>query len=251
MPTPCNSCLNPPAEQQVCRRSLQRHLPIPERLHRARNHVIGQPIYQAAHVGFSLKPRRDSGASSLPKCHVRGSPDVSARFGGCEPATVRASLAHSVGIFFSAVMSPSPEVLLAPFLFQLPHTVSVGSKAPPAVSVVPSPDISRGKYSVAPGVSARHKLTDDNVTAAGSDLRAVFEKYESRANSVNCPEHLADESAPLSADPGSASCDANILAREARMDAIHSSRPFGWIEQPNVSLVHVQPWEPSVCRSQS
>ena len=30
------------------------------------------------------------------------------------------------------------------------------------------------------------------------------------------------------------------------MDAIHSSRPGGWIEQPNVSLVHVQAGEPSV-----
>lgn len=251
MPTPCNSCLNPPAEQQVCRSSLQWHLPIPERLHRTRNQVIGQPIYQAAHMGFSLKPRRASGSNSLPKCHVSGSPDVSARFGGCDPATVRASLAHSVGIFFNAVMSPSPEVLLAPFLFQLPQTVSVGSKAPPPVTVVPRADISRGKYSVAPGVPARHKLADDNVTPSGPDLRAVFEKHESRLNSVNCPEHLADESASLSTDPGPSSCDANILARETRMEAIHSSRPFGWIEQPNVSLVHVQPREPSVCCSQS
>nr|WP_240946357.1 hypothetical protein [Pseudomaricurvus alkylphenolicus] len=30
------------------------------------------------------------------------------------------------------------------------------------------------------------------------------------------------------------------------MDAIHSSGPVGWIEQLDVSMVHVQPWEPSV-----
>jgi hypothetical protein len=31
------------------------------------------------------------------------------------------------------------------------------------------------------------------------------------------------------------------------MDAIHASGVVGWIEQPNVSFVHVQTGEPSVC----
>jgi hypothetical protein len=35
------------------------------------------------------------------------------------------------------------------------------------------------------------------------------------------------------------------LAREPRMDAIHSSFPVGCREQPNVSLEHLQVWEPS------
>jgi hypothetical protein len=30
------------------------------------------------------------------------------------------------------------------------------------------------------------------------------------------------------------------------MDAIHVSGVIGWIEQPNVSFVHVQVWEPSI-----
>ena len=30
------------------------------------------------------------------------------------------------------------------------------------------------------------------------------------------------------------------------MEAIHSPRPVGWIEQPNVSLVHMQAGEPAV-----
>ena len=33
------------------------------------------------------------------------------------------------------------------------------------------------------------------------------------------------------------------------MDAIHSSRIFGWIEQPNVAFVHMQVGEPAVCGS--
>ena len=31
------------------------------------------------------------------------------------------------------------------------------------------------------------------------------------------------------------------------MDAIHSSRVFGWIEQPDVSFPHTQVGEPSLC----
>jgi hypothetical protein len=30
------------------------------------------------------------------------------------------------------------------------------------------------------------------------------------------------------------------------MQAIHSARPRGWVEQPNVPLVHVQAGEPTV-----
>lgn len=40
--------------------------------------------------------------------------------------------------------------------------------------------------------------------------------------------------------------DAVRLAREACMQAIHSAGVAGWIEQPNVSLVHAQTGEPSI-----
>jgi hypothetical protein len=33
------------------------------------------------------------------------------------------------------------------------------------------------------------------------------------------------------------------------MDAIHSAGVVGWIEQPNISFVHVQVREPSICGS--
>jgi len=39
---------------------------------------------------------------------------------------------------------------------------------------------------------------------------------------------------------------ANILTRESRMQAIHSSRVFGWVKQPGVDFVHAQAWEPSI-----
>jgi hypothetical protein len=33
------------------------------------------------------------------------------------------------------------------------------------------------------------------------------------------------------------------------MDDVHSAGVFGWIEQPNVTLVHMQVWEPTTCGS--
>jgi hypothetical protein len=50
-------------------------------------------------------------------------------------------------------------------------------------------------------------------------------------------------------DSRAISGDANILTREACMDAIHSASPLGWIKQPHVSLVHVQAGEPAVLGS--
>jgi hypothetical protein len=35
------------------------------------------------------------------------------------------------------------------------------------------------------------------------------------------------------------------------MDAIHSARVFGWIEQPDIALVHAQAGEPSLSGSLS
>lgn len=236
------------AEQRISCSRLQRHLSIPKGLHGTRNQFIGQPINQVAHVGFNLKPRRSSAGRCLVMLHSNGSPDVSFRpGGGCEPAAVLESRAISVGRFFRAVISPSPEVGLAPFLFQLPQTVSVGSEAPPSIPVVRGADISRPKNSVAPGVSARHKLGNDTVSPFGPNPWTVLEEHESRPNSINCPEHLADESASFSIDAASGACCANILTREPCMEAIHSPLPVGWIKQPNVSLVHVQAGEPSVC----
>ncbi len=55
----------------------------------------------------------------------------------------------------------------------------------------------------------------------------------------------------LAIDPSPGSSDANIRARKSCMDAIHSARPFGWIEQPDVSFVHMQTGEPSVSGSLS
>jgi hypothetical protein len=128
----------------------------------------------------------------------------------------------------------------------LPQTVSVGSQTPPSVSFMMSTNIRCGKYSIAPGVSTRHKFGNDTVSPFGPNAWTVLQEYEARSNSVDCAQDFTPESASWAVDSDSFPCCANILAREARMEAIHSSRVFGWIEQPNVSLVHVQTGKPSI-----
>lgn len=79
-----------------------------------------------------------------------------------------------------------------------------------------------------------------------NDMGGVFQEDEAGSYHVSDAEDFAIETAALAIDPGPAAGDADILAREARMDAIHSSRPGGWIEQPDVPLMHVQAGEPAV-----
>jgi hypothetical protein len=171
---------------------------------------------------------------------------VSALLGGCDPAIVRSSLEISVGIFFSTVINPSPLVGEAPFLFQFPQTVSVGSKKPPPFPVVPCANIRRGKDSISPGVTPRNEFGNDDMPSTCTDSWAIFEEDKRWGNNVNCSEYLTDKPASCSSDSLACPCCANILAREARCEAIHPSLPGGWIKQPNISFVHPQAWEPSV-----
>lgn len=88
-------------------------------------------------------------------------------------------------------------------------------------------DIRRGKLSVAPGVSTRHQVGDDDVPASGADEGAVFEEDPFGPNSVNCPDNLSVQAAALSIDAGAFSGSRDVLARESsaqRIDASQLSR---------------------------
>jgi len=88
------------------------------------------------------------------------------------------SEANKVGIFRNAVANPSPLFCDAPFLFQFPQTVSVGSKAPPAISFVARADMSGFKRSVSPGISSLHNGPDNFAPAFRSDSRGVFKEND-------------------------------------------------------------------------
>lgn len=155
------------------------------------------------------------------------------------------SVAVNVGSRFSAVAIPSPLFAEAPFLFQLPHTVSVGSKAPPPIAAVACADIRRGKASVAPGVAPRRQRGQDDVPPSGADAGAVFEENESRSKSVNGAQDFDPEAAALAVDALTASSRRYILAREARCEAIHAAGPSSIVEGSHVAFVDVQAGKPA------
>ncbi|MFA7269875.1 MAG: hypothetical protein WC073_11065 [Sterolibacterium sp.] len=92
-------------------------------------------------------------------------------------------------------------------MFQLPHTVSVGSKQPPSIPLMACADIRRGKRSVAPGVSTRHEFADDDIAASGADVRAVFEEDEARSDRVDGAEDFRDEAASRAGEASASSSD--------------------------------------------
>jgi hypothetical protein len=68
-------------------------------------------------------------------------------------------------------------------------------------------DIRRGKDSVAPGISARHQLPDDDIAPFGTDAWRVFEEDKGRTDGVDGAEVFRDKPATLTCEAcASASC---------------------------------------------
>lgn len=114
--------------------------------------------------------------------------------------------------------------------------VTVG-KAPPAFPLMRCPDISRGQESVAPGISTRHQVADDNVPALGSDAWGVFQEHPGRSNSVDCAHDLAVESAALAVDAlpiGIGRTD--VGTREASADRIDASQLSREVHGADIAL---------------
>jgi hypothetical protein len=85
------------------------------------------------------------------------------------------------------------------------------------------------------------KVSEDDVESRSeiNDCCDVLKEQDAGSNNASDADDFGPKAASRTFLNASAiSGVANVLAREARMDAIHSSRVFGWIEQPNVSLVH-------------
>jgi hypothetical protein len=74
-------------------------------------------------------------------------------------------------------------------------------------------------------------------------LLDVFCKDPPRPDVVNDSQHFWPQ---VDCNASASSSRAKWLARKSACDAIHASGVVGWIEQPDVLLVHAQVWEPSV-----
>jgi len=127
---------------------------------------------------------------------------LSCQYSGFVVTPCRPDDAVRVGSLRIAVANPSPLFALAPFLFQFPHTVSVGSKQPPSAAFVSGAHVRRGKGSVSPGISTRHEGGDDFAPAFGTDARGVFEPDERRPDGVDDAEDFPNEAAALTCDTG-------------------------------------------------
>lgn len=97
-------------------------------------------------------------------------------------------------------------------------------------------DIRRGKLSVAPGISTRHQVGDDDVPASGSDEGAVFEEHPGRSNSVNCSHDFSVEAAALAADACSLSSSADVLTRKSSAERIDSSQLSREVHGSDIAL---------------
>jgi hypothetical protein len=150
-----------------------------------------------------------------------------------------------VGNLLIAVANPSPLFCDAPFLFQFPQTVSVGSNAPPAISFMARADMSGCKRSVSPGISSLHESLDKFPSAFCPDSRRVFEEDDGRLNNVNCSEQLPYKPRSFAIDSVACASTRNILTRESRCDAIHFSFPWLWIEPPDVCTFDMDFREPT------
>jgi hypothetical protein len=93
------------------------------------------------------------------------------------------------------------------------------------------------------------KISEDDVESRSerNDCCDVLKEQDSGSNNASDADDFGPEAASRTFLNASAiSGVANVLAREARCEEIHSAGVRGWIEQPDISLVHVQAGEPSL-----
>jgi len=101
-------------------------------------------------------------------------------------------------------------------------------------------------------IPARGQVAEYGSQSVRKDCCDVFQEQESGSYRVSHAQDFTVETAArVCAHARLLSGAANVLAREARMDAIHASRVVGWIEQPDIAFVHSQAGEPSFFRSLS
>jgi hypothetical protein len=83
----------------------------------------------------------------------------------------------------------------------------------------------RSKHSPLRIVPDRGQVAENSSESPTSESWGVFHEHESRSNLANDPEHFGPKSAALSVKPGSASRDANVLARESARNDVNNSSP--------------------------
>jgi hypothetical protein len=158
--------------------------------------------------------------------------------------------AHGVGKILAAPAIVGLQYLCPrPLLVWYPLPVAsvfVGvGQTPPPMSLVRGSDIGSAQHTPPRIIPERGQVPENHVESAISDSWAVLQHDESWQNDTGHPDNFFPQTGSGSvADACAAASRGYILAREARMQAIHSAGVPGWIEHPHVSFVHVQTGEP-------
>ncbi len=137
-----------------------------------------------------------------------------------------------------------PAVLFAALAASVQTGVGTPRKAPPPFSDVRGANVVSSQHDPSSIVPQRGKITQDAVKSSTNDCWAVFQEDVIGSQDIDATPNLRPQTAAFSGQACPGASDADVLAREARCDAIHSATPRGWIEQPHVPLVHVQAGEP-------
>jgi hypothetical protein len=83
----------------------------------------------------------------------------------------------------------------------------------------------RSQHSPFSIVPERGQVTEDDTESANSESWGVFHEHESGLHLANDARHLSPESRSLSVEPGPATGDADILAREASRNDVNNASP--------------------------
>ena len=121
---------------------------------------------------------------------------------------------------------------------------NVGSEQPPPHAGMRSAERRCSKDSVSVGVSSRHQGGKDAVSPSQPDRRRVLQEEKLRTNRIEDSEDFPYQSRARSIEAGAPAGGGNILAREARMDEIHSSGPGSRVPLPDVGMDDGEVWEP-------
>lgn len=95
-------------------------------------------------------------------------------------------------------------------------------------------------------IPARGQVPENGSEPTRNNSGDVFQEEEFGSYSIGDAQDLPIKSGAFPVDPIASTGNANILARESRMQAIHAAGVFGWVEQPDITFVHPHAGEPSI-----
>ena len=175
----------------------------------------------SSHVGFSGPPASATSDGCFRALSLGQLPRI-------------ASEARRVGIFLSAVASPSPLVLLAPLRLQFPHTVRVGSNNPQPLSLMGSAAGVRAQHSPRRIKPQRGQVTEDDLQPSANKSWGVLHEDVSRLHLANDPRHLSPEPAALAVDTCAFARDGYVLAGKPARNHVNNASPGSPIKGADV-----------------